>query len=74
MSQDVFSLLQQSRSNRNLWYVFAGDQQTLFARIRLVSSTNVQTNWCDDGGTLDAIIRFALLGLSNSSPANLADC
>jgi Tfp pilus assembly PilM family ATPase len=39
------SLLQQSRSNRSLWYVLLADQQTYFSAYPpLLGSTNAQTN------------------------------
>jgi Tfp pilus assembly PilM family ATPase len=68
---NTFSLLQQSRSNRNLWYVLLADQQTYFsAHPPSFGSTNVQTNLAATmAERLTQLFGSPLLGLSNSSPA-----
>jgi hypothetical protein len=67
----TFSLLQQSRSNRNLWYVLLADQQTYFsAHPPSLGSTNVQTNLVAAmAERLTQLFGSPPLGLSNSSPA-----
>jgi Tfp pilus assembly PilM family ATPase len=67
----TFSLLQQSRSNRNLWYVLLADQQTYFsAHPPSLGSTNVQTNLVATmAERLTQLFGSPLLGLTNSSPA-----
>lgn len=66
------SLLQQSRSNRSLWYVLLADQQTYFSAYPpLLGTTNAQTNLV--ATMAERLSRLfgpsTWLGLSNSSPA-----
>jgi Tfp pilus assembly PilM family ATPase len=66
------SLLQQSRSNRSLWYVLLADQQTYFSAYPpLLTTTNAQTNLV--ATMAERLTRLfgssTLLGLTNSSPA-----
>jgi len=67
----TFSLLQQTRSNRSLWYVLLADQQTYFsAHPPALGSTNIQTNLVATmAERLTQLFGSPLLGLSNSSPA-----
>lgn len=66
------SLLQQSRSNRTLWYVLVADQQTYFSAYPpLLEITNAQTNIV--ASMAERLSRLfgssTLFGLTNSSPA-----
>jgi Tfp pilus assembly PilM family ATPase len=68
----TFSLLQQSRSNRSLWYVLLADQQTYFSPYPpLLGSTNSQTNIV--ATMAERLTRLfgssPLFSLTNSSPA-----
>lgn len=66
------SLLEQSRSNRSLWYVLVADQQTYFSAYPpLLGTTNAQTNLV--ATMAERLTRLfgpaTFLGLTNSSPA-----
>jgi hypothetical protein len=66
------ALIQQSRSNRSLWYVLIADQQTYFSPYPpLMGSTNAQTNIV--ATMTERLTRLfgssPLFGLTNSSPA-----
>jgi Tfp pilus assembly PilM family ATPase len=65
------SLLQQSRSNRTLWYVLLADQQSYFSAYPpLLGSTNAQTNIVMTmAERLTRLFGAPPLGLTNSSPA-----
>jgi len=67
----TISLLQQSRSNRSLWYVLLADQQTYFSAYPpLLVSTNAQTNIVMTmAERLTRLFGSPPLGLTNSSPA-----
>ena len=68
----TLSLLQQSRSNRTLWYVLLADQQTYFSAYPpLLGATNAQTNVV--ATMAERLSRLfgssPLFGITNSSPA-----
>jgi Tfp pilus assembly PilM family ATPase len=64
------SLLQQSRSNRSLWYVLVADQQTYFSANPPMLITNAQTNAVATiAERLSHLFGSPLLGLTNSAPA-----
>jgi Tfp pilus assembly PilM family ATPase len=68
----TLSLLQQSRSNRTLWYVLLADQQSYFSAYPpLLGTTNVQTNLV--ATMTERLTRLfgasPLFGVTNSSPA-----
>jgi hypothetical protein len=68
----TLALLQQSRSNRSLWYVLVADQQTYFSPYPpLLGSTNSQTNIV--ATMAERLTRLfgssPLFSLTNSSPA-----
>jgi len=64
------SLLQQSRSNRSLWYVLVADQQTYFSANPPMLITNAQTNAVATmAERLSHLFGSPLLDLTNSSAA-----
>jgi hypothetical protein len=67
----TLSLLQQSRSNRTLWYVLLADQKTYFSAYPpLLGSTNAQTNVVATmAERLSHLFGAPALGLTNSSAA-----
>jgi Tfp pilus assembly PilM family ATPase len=67
----TMSLLQQSRSNRSLWYVLLADQQTYFSAYPpSLGSTNAQTNLVATmAERLTRLFGAPALGLTNASPA-----
>jgi Tfp pilus assembly PilM family ATPase len=72
----AFALLQQSRSNKNFWYVLLADQQSYFSQPLALLSTNhpaAKTNLL--GAAIDTprlgpfLVRPAAATLTNSAPA-----